>query len=355
MYPFKLRKVRKNLRKIELKREDTNFSLVPFIKRWIREHPPELSYNDNKSDFSKWKQEVKNLVIENLRVLDPIPLKNAKPITHGESEANAIKFIKLSFEFLPGLRVPSILCIPKNLKKKTAAVICIHGHGQSMNNSVGLKKSKSKECFGYELAKQGFITLSPDWMGSGEREKLLKKIPIFLQGEGQLSNWIRFLGHDMIGFRITEMMGLLNYLETRTDVDPTRFGIIGHSGGGTIALFTSLVDQRIKACATSGYFGTWEHSILAMYHCGCNYIGNLREYIELYDVYASLAPLPLISCIGKKDKIFPFEGTKKAIPIIKSAYEKTGAPDNFLIDVQAKGHQFYKEKIYPFLKQHLSQ
>lgn len=355
MSPYKLSSVRKKLKKLDLNREDSTYSLRPFLSNWMKDHPPELSYNSKSSNesFDVWKEQVHDLISAKIKVLEPLPLNEQKIEFHGEAVANNIKFMKLSLMALPGLRVPAILCIPQNLTSKAPVIVCIHGHNQSIQNSIGLKKSKNKEYFGYELAKLGVITLSLDWIGSGEREKFVNRYFLFFQDEGERSNWVRFLGLDMLGLRITEVKGLLNYLETRKEIDPNRFGIVGHSGGGTLSLFTTVLEDRIRICAVSGYFGTWEHSILAMYHCGCNYSADLRKYIELYDVFASLAPRPVAITIGRKDGIFPIEGTEKAIPIVQKAYEEANAVENLLIDVQSKGHRFYGDKVYPFLLNHI--
>lgn len=355
MTSFKLSSVKKKLGNIERKRGDSTYSLQPFILKWIKEHPPELSYEMKPSNmsFDSWKQQIQILLQEKIKVLDPLPLDEQELEIHGEADANGIHFIKLSLMALPGLRVPAILCVPDELSSKTPAFLCIHGHNQSKENSAGLKKSRSKEYFGYELAKLGMVTLSLDWIGMGEREKLFNKITIFLQNEGQRSNWVRFLGLSMLGLRITEIKALLTYLESRSEVDPKRFGIVGHSEGGRLSLFTTLLDSRIKVSGISGYFGTWEHSILAMFHCGCQYITDLRKFVELYDLYASLAPKPIAITIGRKDPIYPIEGTEIAIPIIKKAYLESGHPENLLIDIQPKGHKFYRNNLYPFLLNHI--
>lgn len=353
MTPFKLKKVKKEFSKISPEKE---FSLEPFVKKWIQDHPPKESYcwKDKQTSFTEWKQKIKTLIKDKLQLMEPLPLNNQNLNIHKEIEVENIQFTKFSLSAIDGLRVPAILCIPQNIDKKMPAVICIHGHSQGKDNSVGIKKSKSKEYFGIELAQKGFITLSLDWIGAGEREKFKQKFLLFMQNEGERSNWLRFLGLDMLGLRITEIKGLLNYLETRSEVNSDRLGIIGHSGGGTLSLFSTIMDHRIKVCCTSGYFGTWEHSLLAMYHCGCNYSSDLARYIELYDLYACLAPLPIGATIGVRDKIYPIDGTNKAIPIIKQAYQESGKPDNFMIDVQPNGHRFYGDKLYPFLVKHLS-
>jgi len=356
MCPFKISsKVKKKLGKINRKKDNLNYSLQPFVREWLQEHPPKLSYTlkTQERSFESWKQQVRELIFKKIPLLEPLPLNKQQLKIHGETTSNGIRFIQLSLMAIPGLRVPGIMCIPENIDQKVPACICIHGHGQNIYNTVGMKKSKNREYFGYELAKLGLITLSFDWIGSGVRESFKNKFLFFLQDEGQRTNWFRFMGLDMLGLRITEVKSLINYLITHDNVDSKRIGIIGHSGGGTLSLFAACLDNRIKVCATSGYLSTWDHSILAMYHCGCNYVADLRKYLELYDVYASLAPRPLAITIGKKDKIFPYEGTKISVPIIKEAYQEANHPENLLIHVQKEGHKFSGEKIYPFILSHL--
>ncbi len=355
MTPFNLSHVKKQLNKLDLKRTDSTYSLKPWFHQWLKEHPPEMSFDrrPNNVSFAQWKTQVRNLISSKLKVPEPLPLNEQKLEFHGEASAEGLKFIKFSLMALPGLRVPGLLCIPENISTKAPVMVTIHGHDQSFNSTVGFKKSKNMEYFGIELAKQGVITLSFDWIGSGEREKFINRWFLFFRSEDVRSNWFRFAGLDMVGLRITEVKGLLNYLETRSEVDPNRIGIIGHSGGGTLSLFNSAVEERIKVCCVSGYFGTWDASILAMTHCGCNYSQDLRKYIEMYDVFASLAPLPVSIVTGEKDGIFPVEGAKKAIPIIQRAYAEAKKPENFLADVTTLGHRFRGDKVYPFILKHL--
>ncbi|MFX0180296.1 MAG: alpha/beta hydrolase family protein [Candidatus Hodarchaeota archaeon] len=356
MTPFKIpSKVKKKLGIINRNDDNLNYSLQPFVSKWLRDHPPELSYTLKapEMNFETWKQQVKELILKKIPILEPLPFNKQKLKIHGEALSRGIKFIQFSLMAIPGLRVPGIICIPESVKHRAPACICIHGHGQNIYNTIGMKRSKNKEYFGYELAKLGLITLSFDWIGSGIRESFKNKFLFFLQDEGQRANWLRFIGLDMLGLRITEVKSLINYLLNHNNVDSKRLGIIGHSGGGTLSLFTAIFDDRIKVCATSGYLSTWDHSILAMYHCGCNYIADLRKYLELYDVYASLAPRPLAITIGKRDKIFPYKGTQISIPIIKEAYQEANHPENLLIHVQKEGHKFSGEKIYPFILSHL--
>src|SRR5690606_27246861 len=44
---------------------------------------------------------------------------------------------------------------------------------------------------------------------------------------------------------VWDVLRLLDYLSARTDVDPGRIGLIGHSKGGTEAYLAAAADERI--------------------------------------------------------------------------------------------------------------
>lgn len=359
MCPYRLKSVFKKLEKLSPKlthqKELKTLSFLAFFAHLVENRNLQYSYLHKAESlpFIEWKKKLHEVIYDSLSVPSKLVSENRDVEFHGKVKKNGIEFSKISLDALKGLRVPAILCIPENNDAPPPLVICCPGHGQSKEHLCGLKRSKSKEYFGYELAKRGVVTISLDWIGLGEREKRKNKLlPTFLN-EGLWSNWVRFIGIEMMALRVKEVQTIINYAIDNLRIDASRIGIMGHSGGGTLALFSSIMDKRIKVCCISGYFGTWQDSILAMYHCGCNYLQSLGKEMELYDLYASLAPRPLGITIGKADKIYPFKGTQKAIPIIRNVYDDLNSSNRLMIDVQNGGHRFYGEKLYPFMLRHL--
>lgn len=55
-------------------------------------------------------------------------------------------------------------------------------------------------------------------------------------------------GKVMWGMMIYDSLSALDYMQSRSDVQPDRIGTIGMSMGGLMAWWTAALDDRIKVC-----------------------------------------------------------------------------------------------------------
>ena len=62
---------------------------------------------------------------------------------------------------------------------------------------------------------------------------------------------------EALGTSVHDVQMVLNYLETRGDLDMSRVGIFGQGSGGTIAILSAGVDSRIKAVDALDPWGDW--------------------------------------------------------------------------------------------------
>jgi hypothetical protein len=99
---------------------------------------------------------------------------------------------------------------------------------------------------------------------------------------------------------------------------------MGISGGGMHTLFSTCIDQRIRACVISGYFSTFQHSILAMAHCPCNFVPGLHQFGEMYDLAGLVAPRPLLIEAGSRDPIFPIAAVQYSLEKARRIYDVFG-------------------------------
>ena len=117
------------------------------------------------------------------------------------------------------------------------------------------------------------------------------------------------------------------------------FGAYGISGGGQVCSYTGILDERIETVMLAGYPNLYKYSILAMDHCICNYVpGQLAEG-ESHEVTALAAPKKLLTINGKKDPIFPLQGSLEAFAYLDGIYEKLGVPEQYTHVLFDGGHE----------------
>ena len=124
-------------------------------------------------------------------------------------------------------------------------------------------------------------------------------------------------------------------------------------GALSAGFFSAAMDPRIKAAVISGYFCDWRHSILAMFHCTCNFVPGLLNLGELSDLAALIAPRPLLVEHGTRDDIFPIEHVKRAVNKARRAWNVFGAEGNVATDYFEGRHRINGPAAYAFLAKHL--
>ena len=162
-----------------------------------------------------------------------------------------------------------------------------------------------------DLVRNGFVVLAYDPIGQGERRYYWN--PHTNKSEiGGPVTWehdmpghlLLSIGENFTQYRIWDGMRAIDYLLTRPEVDPKRIGCTGHSGGGTLTLFISALDERIQ-CAAMHEGGTrhrWPFQIRPETPIGT---GDVEQHffpaaiygIDLCDVHVAIAPRPLLSTI----------------------------------------------------------
>jgi hypothetical protein len=72
-----------------------------------------------------------------------------------------------------------------------------------------------------------------------------------------MKEWFVSQLQESLGKSVHDVQMILNYLETREDVDMTRVGMFGTGSGGTIAILAAAADPRIKAIDVLDPWGDW--------------------------------------------------------------------------------------------------
>lgn len=275
---------------------------------------------------------------------------------------------KILLHTTPWTTMPVYILIPKGAEGPLPAVLAFHGHGYGVKDIVGLwEDGEERETpddgyhkdFGVALCRQGFLVAAPEVSCFGERlgdysylnSAIGQEVPYTCHHTAALAF---HLGGSVVGLRALDGTRLVDYLESRPDVDMQRLGAMGISGGGMHTLFSACLDPRIRACVISGYFCTFRRSIFGMHHCTCNYVPGLHRFGEIYDLAGLIAPRPILVEAGTHDPIFPIAGVKESVARAREIYGVFGAGDQIETDYFEGRHRISGRRAYTFLWEKLS-
>lgn len=340
--------------------------LQPAHELWQRYRPAEAEYAfhaETPEEARAWQERVRPALAETLGFQD----------VSGRLEAEHVETVdkgsytreKLLLRTAPHSVMPVYLLIPKEATGPLPTVLAFHGHGYGVKDIVGLWEDGSErdtpdgthQNFAAELCKRGFAVAAPEIACFGERQtdfsslKPTQEAPTSCMHAAMLAS---HLGGSVLGLRVRDSRRLIDYLETRSEFDIARLGVMGLSGGGMLSFFTSCLELRVKACVVSGYYSTFQESIHAVHHCGCNYVHNLHRFGEMYDLVGLIAPRPLFIESGTHDPIFPIEAVRTSAAKTKGVYRVFAAEDKLATDFFEGRHCIQGYKAYAFLQDVLS-
>ena len=330
-------------------------------KQSLSDFTPQLDFvATTPQEAKQWQAKLRRKFIQCLGGLPERKANSLKPRVLARDSFDDYDRETIVLESQPGLKVFAFLLKPKDLKEPRAALLCLHGHGYGVNAIVGLDehdqprdKPDYHNDFALEAVRRGYVVLAPEILGFGRRRE-----GEFAPGSHgsscqTLSGAALMLGHTMAAWRVWDAMCGLDYLESRPEVDASRMGTIGISGGGLNALFLAALDKRIKAAVVSGYLNTWEACVMGVPHCIDNFIPGLAAQARMSDIAGLIAPRALWCENGTRDNIFPVAAFRKALRETGKIYQVFGVKEKLGGEVFEGEHQFHGVGAWPFLENHL--
>ena len=336
-----------------------HYCSIDYTRERLKTVVPRLAFSPD-TDFSKWRLEAKKKLEELLGLPD---FEKCDPLFTITSRTQSDEFERIDFEFQSeeGYFIPAVLLVPNGVVLPRPTVICLQGHTTGMHISLGIKKHEKDpdpenmhSAFAVQAVKNGLCAIAIDQRHMGEKSKSDTGHPGCFSPENSLSALM--LGRTTAGERVWDVMRLIDVIEnclTET-VDPRKLILIGNSGGGTATFYTACLEERLHMAVPSCAVCTYDDSIMAMYHCCCNYIPNIRLYFNMGDLGCLIAPKKYIQVNGSGDGIFPIAGAEKSFDIIKSAYSLLGKGDLCRHIKGNGGHQFFPDDVWPVILEMLN-
>ena len=269
------------------------------------------------------------------------PERNAlSPVVVRRHERDGYRVENVMFQSRPNFWVTGNLYVPTTGRSPFPGIISPCGH-------YPLARMQPDYQFVYmNLVRSGFVVLAYDPIGQGERRHYWDPqtdqadIPDPIYEHSMPGQVLLMMGEDLTHYRIWDGMRAIDYLLTRPEVDPERIGCAGHSGGGTLTLFISALDERVK-CAVVNEGGTghrWPMELRPESRIGPsdaeqNYFPGAKHGVDLCDLHVAIAPRPLLALIENYSSRF-----NRAAEHIRTRYQQLGVPEKFATEEATDPH-----------------
>lgn len=290
----------------------------------------------------------------------------------------------ISFAGSPHYRVPAFLLVPTRGKPPYPAVVALHDHGGWFTH--GKEKLVRKEgehvslaglreryyggrAYAEDLARRGYVVIVADAFYWGERRMKHEQPPAELEKRlagldpaetayvTELNRWLReqtavlkawlsFSGVNWMGIVVHDDRRSVDVLTSLQEVDPTRIGCVGLSGGAYRATYLAGMEPRIRAAVIVGYMVSLPTVLDMPRPVSWAMFDATGSHSSLdHPDTASLAAPDCATFVQNcaRDSLFTREGMESAARKIRAVYADMRRPDRFRSRFYDAPHQFNVE------------
>ncbi|GAA0877880.1 hypothetical protein GCM10009119_08480 [Algoriphagus jejuensis] len=302
--------------------DEANIHMKQWAKDWT-----------TKADWEKRAEVIREGLIKGMK-LDQMPKRDTpfNTIIHSTREMDGYIVENIAIESFPGFYITGNLYRPisKEPFAKSPGILSVHGHGTDPRFGESVQTRSAA------FARMGAVVFAYDMIGYGDSKQVEHKIPAALSIQTYNSQRV------------------IDYLQSRPDVDPERIAVTGESGGGTQSIMITALDPRIKVSVpvvmvSAYFFGGCVCESGMPVHKSAHHQTNNVEIAAL----AVPRPMLLVSDGGDWTKNTP----RIEMPYIQKVYAQYDAEskvDN--VHLPAERHDYGPSKravVYNFLAQYL--
>jgi dienelactone hydrolase len=345
--------------------------------------PPRLSFRQPMfRDIDAWRPMVRGQFEE--RIMGPGGAATPVPAVQHQLEFEGLSIEHLQWQLPFGPPTEALLLKPARSTGKLPGIVGLHDHGG--NKYFGLRKITrmsndphpailrhqeqyySGLAWANELARRGYVVLVHDTFTFGSRRVRLADLPASIRGnlvevnpeaEDEIQRYNQFAGnHEHIiakslfsagmtwpGVFLFDDRRALDYLASRPDVDATRIGCGGLSGGGLRTVMLTGADPRIRCACCVGMMTTWRDFLLnkSYTHTWMCYVPGLPRDLDYPEILGMTAPNPVLVLSNRQDSLFTMPEMERADRILTEVYKKAGAPEHYRTNFYDGPHKFDRD------------
>lgn len=361
-----------------------NLSIIGLYGEWAtglrKDELPSLSFRKKEwKDVEAWRKAAKARAMERMAIpnIGTAPKVNLVK----KYEYDGLQIEEINWQLPYGRQTDAIVLKPANTNKKLPAILAFHDHGgnkyfgtkkitRTSDNQLPLMQEHQKEYYeglawANEIAKKGYVVLVADAFTFASRRVMLQDVPEHLRAglhdnendsPDDIAAYNKWAGeHEHImakslfcsgttwpGVFFAEDKIALDILCSRNDVDASRVGCGGLSGGGLRTAYMAGLDERIKCAVCVGFMSTWKDFALnkSFTHTWMTYVPLLPNELDFPEILGLRVPLPALVLNDVEDDLYTLDGMKEADKILRDVYTKAGAADHFKCSYYPGPHKF---------------
>jgi len=342
--------------------------------------PARLSYRQDRfREIDAWRKEARARLHDRLLQPESGTIPRAELIREFTYDELTIEHLRWRLPYGPPTE--AYFLKPVGAKEPLPALLGLHDHGG--NKYFGARKiiRTSKDLhpmmerhqeqyyggvgWANEIAKQGYAVLVHDAFAFASRRVLAADLPKVVkhdlkevdpESEAEINAYNKMAGeHEHLmakslfsagttwpGVFTGEDQRALDYLCSRPDVDSSRVGCAGLSGGGLRTAYLAGIDDRIRCACCVGMMTTWRDYLLnkCHTHTWMIYIPGLPLELDYPEIIGLRVPLPTLVLNDNEDDLFTLSEMHRADEVLAQVYEKAGASERYRCSFYPGKHKF---------------
>lgn len=345
--------------------------------------PGRLSFRTGRwKSLKSWRQAGRRRVLE---CMAPVNLGGLPQVKlESQHVYDGLHIERLSWQLPAGPKTEAVFLKPAGAQGPLPAVLGLHDHGG--NKFMGWRKIvrtddqswpiqlKHQELYyggvawANELARRGYAVLVHDTFPFASRRVRVADVPERLRQGGvdpetpdpdSVDKYNGFAAaHEHImekslisagttwpGVYVVEDQRALDVLCARPDVDASRVGCAGLSGGGMRTVFLGGLDDRIRCAVPVGFMTTWRDFLLekCFTHTWMTYVPLLPRDLDFPEILALRAPAATLVLNCTEDPLYTLAEMRRADSMLRETFERGGAPGQYRCSFYPGGHKFDRE------------
>lgn len=265
--------------------------------------------------FKKHRDDLRKRVLQSVGLWPlpervPLDVHQSPPLDHPWCTVR-----RVYYQLWPGVYSAGLLFMPKQLRESPApAMLCPHGHWRDGNAHPEVQK----RCLNF--ARLGYVTFSST---QNHYEDL-------------------YIGVSHQTLMVWNNLRALDYLESLPQVDRSRIGVAGASGGGLQTEMVVGLDDRVRAATIVGLTCDFREIMFSdRHHCTCNHFPQVMQFTDHPEISALGLPAAL-QFLTMNDWTRNFE--RDNFPTIQKLYAANGAADRVDCKYYDTPHSYDKAK-----------